>query len=191
MLLLRLAGTDGIPLTGAGWMKPAIVEQIAGEFGLLGTWMGKGNRENQAMPIADLRASAVTSGLLRNHRGRLLVTTLGASVRTDPDRVLTAVARGLLRGRLQPAERVARTVYLMHLAAGIDRDDSLETTAGIMSMLGWASGGGTGVSTSAVHGLTAGIGSVLAWVEGEPLSWTTPQGPLTALVATRAVWIHR
>src|SRR5699024_6494012 len=70
--LVDLAGEDGIPLTAAGWMKPAYVERTYRELGLDAEWIGRGNREDQTQPVARLRAMCQRVGLLRKHKGRLL-----------------------------------------------------------------------------------------------------------------------
>lgn len=45
--LLDRVGTEGITLTGAGYLPPAHVEAAVTELGLAKDWIGKGNRENQ------------------------------------------------------------------------------------------------------------------------------------------------
>jgi hypothetical protein len=47
-------------------------------------WIGKGNRESQTLPVLDLRESAQKVGLLRKHRGKLLLTAQGRAMRSDP-----------------------------------------------------------------------------------------------------------
>jgi hypothetical protein len=47
-------------------------------------WIGKYNRENQTMPVLHLRESAQKMGLLREHRGTLLLTQRGRMLRSDP-----------------------------------------------------------------------------------------------------------
>jgi len=82
--LLDRAGDEGIRLTGAGYLPPAHVEAAATELGLLEDWIGKGNRESQTLPVLHLRETATKMGLLRKHRGMLLLTAAGRRLRTDP-----------------------------------------------------------------------------------------------------------
>lgn len=72
--LLDRVGTDGIALTGAGYLPPVHVEAATAELGLAQEWIGKGNRENLTLPVLSLRESARKAGLLRKHRGKLLLT---------------------------------------------------------------------------------------------------------------------
>lgn len=96
--LVDLAGEDGIPLTGAGWMRPAYVERIYTDLGLDQDWVGKGNREDQTAPVAQLRSTCQDVGLLRKHKGRLLPTRLAQGLGTDEEYV-AAVAARLYRDR--------------------------------------------------------------------------------------------
>ncbi len=43
--LLGRVGTDGIALTGAGYLPPVHVSAAMDELGLADEWIGKGNRE--------------------------------------------------------------------------------------------------------------------------------------------------
>src|SRR5690606_40869672 len=45
-VLLDVVG-DGVALTGAGYLKPAAVEQIAHHTGITEWWIGKANREDR------------------------------------------------------------------------------------------------------------------------------------------------
>lgn len=67
--VVELAGDDGIPLTAAGWMRPAYVERVYLDLGMEEGWIGKGNREEQTLPVAQLRALCQEVGLLRKHKG--------------------------------------------------------------------------------------------------------------------------
>ena len=82
--LLDRAGDERIRLTAAGYLPPAHVEAAATELGLLEDWIGKGNRESQTLPVLHLRETATKMGLLRKHRGMLLLTAAGRRLRTDP-----------------------------------------------------------------------------------------------------------
>ena len=68
--LLNRVGDDGIKLTAAGDLPPAHVEAAMTELGLGEEWIGKGNRENQTLPVLHLRESAAAMGLLRKRHGR-------------------------------------------------------------------------------------------------------------------------
>jgi hypothetical protein len=65
----RFYGNDIHPrVFGAGYLPPAHAAAATAELGLGKEWIGKGNRENQTMPVLHLRESATRMGLLRKHR---------------------------------------------------------------------------------------------------------------------------
>ncbi len=51
-MLLDVVG-DGVTLTGAGYLKPTAVEQIAHRTGITEWWIGKANREDLTWPVAE------------------------------------------------------------------------------------------------------------------------------------------
>lgn len=109
--LIDLAGADGIPLTQAGWMKPAVVQEIYTGLGFDDVWYGKGNREDQTLPVAELRERAQDLGLLRKFKGRLLRTRKAERLHSDRDYV-EFVAAGLLRHK-DPYVTLARGLFAL------------------------------------------------------------------------------
>jgi len=75
---------DGVKLTAAGYLPPAVVEQVFTELRLDEVWIGKGNREDLTLPVLELREATQQLGLLRKHTGRLLPTARWARLRDDP-----------------------------------------------------------------------------------------------------------
>lgn len=134
--LLRRVG-DGVRLTQAGYLPPALVSEAMAALGWENAWIGKHNREDQTLPILELREAAQRLGLLRKNRGQLLVTKLGRRLRDDPQQLWWRLARGLPTARDQ-AQRQAGVLYLLTVAAGHPRDDALLAEG--MSILGWADG---------------------------------------------------
>jgi hypothetical protein len=82
--LIDRVGDDGIKLTAAGYLPPVHVEAAFTELDLADAWIGMGNREQLTIPVLHLRESAQRMGLLRKHRGRLMVTARGKAARSDP-----------------------------------------------------------------------------------------------------------
>ena len=113
--LLYRVGADGIMLTGAGFLPPAHVAAATAELGLGEEWIGKGNRENQTVPVLHLRESATRMGLLRKHRGRLLRTARGRAAATDPLALWWQLAE---RMPLRSADACETQAGLILLAAG-------------------------------------------------------------------------
>jgi hypothetical protein len=125
---------EGVRLTQAGYLPPAIVSAAMRELGWTEDWYGEANREIHAAPVLELRESAQRFGLLRKNRGQLLVTKLGRRLVDDPDGLWWHLAGHLPDARSEP-ERHAGVLYLLTVAAGrpLDRDLLAEG----MSILGW------------------------------------------------------
>ena len=62
---------DGVTLTAAGYLPPAVVEQIAERTGIAEWWIGKANREDLTYPVSDIRTTARALGLVSVRKGRL------------------------------------------------------------------------------------------------------------------------
>lgn len=75
---------EGIPLTAAGYLKPADVTAASTVVPAMNDWIGENNREVNCVPLLDLRRTLQSTGLLRKHKGRLLLTRAGASAQRDP-----------------------------------------------------------------------------------------------------------
>ena len=125
---------DGLKLTQAGYLPPAVVTETLTALGWTLDWYGKNNREEHSAPLRELRESAQRYGLLRKNRGQLLVTKLGRRLADDPVGLWWHLADHLPEGRSDP-ERQAGVLYLLTVAAGRTRDDNLLAEG--MSILGW------------------------------------------------------
>ncbi len=124
---------DGVKLTQAGYLPPAIVNGAMAALGWETEWIGKGNREDLTVPVLDLRESAQRFGLVRRYRGRLLVTVAGRKL-VDPQALWWHLAERLPDARSE-AERHGGIAYLLLTAAGRPRDDVLLAEA--LAILGW------------------------------------------------------
>lgn len=78
---------SGVKLTAAGYLPPAMVEQIAQGTGVTDWWIGKANREDLTYPVAELQQAAQEMACCARPRApwpplpepRQLATTLGES----------------------------------------------------------------------------------------------------------------
>jgi hypothetical protein len=129
---------SGVRLTQAGYLPPGLVSEAMTALGWQDDWIGKHNREDQTLPILELRESAQRFGLLRKNRGRLLVTKTGRSLLDDPLGLWWHLAARLPDARSEP-ERDAGVLYLLTVAAGRPRDPAV--LADGMTILGWAEHG--------------------------------------------------
>lgn len=184
--LLDRVGADGITMTGAGYLPPVHVEAAVAALGLAQEWIGKGNREVQTLPVLHLRESAQRAGLLRKHRGKLMLTARGRTARTDPVALWRQLAE---RTPPRPAaawETQAGLILLL-LTAAQNTSDLNATITEQLGAIGWTAGDGT-----PVNGLMA---SQAAWDTAIVLRRTgslttegrhgraTPQGAMFARAA--------
>ncbi len=189
--LLDRVGEGGITLTGAGYLPPVHVEAAVAELGMADESIGKHNREIQTMPVLSLRESAQKMGLLRKHRGRLLLTTRGRRLRTDPVGLWWHVAERIPLKSPDPCETQAGLILLIAVAAGVTGDLNA-TIARTLHAIGWMSGDGSP--------MTGGVAGRAAWdtrvalrrldaLTGEPYrrdERSTPGGVTFARAALRA-----
>jgi hypothetical protein len=111
---------DGVRLTQAGYLPPAIVEETMRTLGWDAHWPGKNNREDQTYPVLELRDLARRLGLLRVSRGLLTRTRAGCLLTDDPVALWWHLADRLpvARGEI---EQQAGLLYLLAVAAGRPR----------------------------------------------------------------------
>lgn len=137
--LLDLVGEDGIKLTQAGYLPPAVVTELASGMDQVEPWMGKANREEHTFPVLQLRQSAIAMGLVRKHKGRLVLTKAGRGLTGRPQALWSQVVAKLPLGR--DFERHAGVVALLVLAAGEPLYDSIRRHgSSLMTDAGWRVG---------------------------------------------------
>jgi Plasmid pRiA4b ORF-3-like protein len=117
-LLARVG--DGVRLTQAGHLPPALVEETMRTLGWDAHWIGKMNREEHTYPVWELRDLARRMGLLRTHRGVLLRTVAGRQLTDDPAGLWWHLADHLPPVRTE-VERLAGLLFLLAVAAGRSR----------------------------------------------------------------------
>jgi hypothetical protein len=139
--LLDRVGDDGIKLTGAGYLPPAHVEAAITELSMGKEWIGKGNRENQTLPVLHLRESATAMGLLRKRHGTLLLTSHARKLRGDPVALWWHLAERMPPTSRDACETQAGLILLLALAA--EADDPNVITARLLGAIGWVNGDGT------------------------------------------------
>jgi hypothetical protein len=139
--LLDRLGADGVRLTSAGHLPPAVVTEAMDALGERERWFGAANREYHTRPVLELRESARRFGLVRKHRGVLSSTKVGSSLSSDPVGLWWHVADRLPDARTEAAAD-AGVLLLVAVASGTPLDSTrmnrLLSTG--MSALGWRVG---------------------------------------------------
>lgn len=128
---------DHVRLTSAGWLPPAVVSRTNEALGKPEPY-GKGNREQNTLPVLELREAAQTLGLYRKRKGALEITRRGLDSHT-PDACWRHVRERLPLGR-EDAAREAGWLALLGLAAGLSPDELRQPVAMLMSARGWRGG---------------------------------------------------
>ncbi len=154
-VLLDTVG-DGVKLTAAGYLPPAVVQTIFDELDMGDDWIGKGNREDLTVPVLQLRETAQRLKLLRKYKGRLVPTARGRELAGDPVGLWWHLAGALpFGGRdAKDAEWQAGVLLLALMASG-STDNAEVTVAQLLAGLGWAVGDGQPIDRRTVTGLIA------------------------------------
>jgi hypothetical protein len=128
---------DGVKLTGAGYLPPALVSETMQTLGWAADWPGSARREDLTAPVADLRDTARRLGLVRVHRGRLVSTTVGRRLAEDPVGLWEHIAAALPLAR-EHTDRVAGFLWLLAVAAGRRKPEAVVAEG--LDVLGWVNG---------------------------------------------------
>lgn len=153
--LARRIGRDGLSLTAAGWLPPAVVHEAMTELGWAKDWIGKANREDQTLPILQLRESAQRLGLIHKIKGRLIITSATKQLLDDPTGLWLFLARAIAHRHRHDSQRDAALLLLLEIAAGkrTEWDDYLEAVSFGLSALGWRTRTGTELEPKTVQAL--------------------------------------
>ena len=111
-------------------------------------------------PVRHLRDSAVTMGLLRKERGRLLLTARGSAVRAHPVALWWHLAERMPVPSAVTCEVQAGLILLTCVAARFT-DPLDETTGRLLAAMGWTSPGGTPLTGAAAAGAAWNTRTVL------------------------------
>lgn len=137
-MFLDLIG-DGVPLTAAGYLKPALVEQIAERTGISDWWIGKANREDLTYPVAEIRSTARALGLVSVRKGRLAPTAAAARCGQNPHALRRHIVGRLPLGT-KDAERQAGWMALTVIGSGTPPEEWRSEISELLYDLGWRNG---------------------------------------------------
>lgn len=130
---------DGVALTSAGYLPPAVVEQFAERSGITGWWIGKANREDLTPPVATVRDTARMLGLVAVRKGRLTPTAAGARCRQD-SRALWQHIVGRLPVSARKIDRHSGWIALAVAGSGMPAQEWRSEISELLFALGWRSG---------------------------------------------------
>ena len=130
---------EGVALTAAGYLPPAVVEQVAERSGISDWWIGKANREDLTYPVADIRSTARALGLVSVRKGRLSPTAAAIRCGHDPQALWRHIVGRLPLGT-KDAERQAGWMALAVTGSGVPADEWRSEVSDLLFALGWRSG---------------------------------------------------
>ena len=130
---------DGVTLTAAGYLPPAVVEQVAERTGIADWWIGKANREDLTYPVADIRTTARALGLVSVRKGRLSPTAAAMRCGQDPQALWRHIVGRLPLGT-KDAERQAGWMALAVAGSGVPAQEWRSEISDLLFALGWRSG---------------------------------------------------
>ena len=161
--LTRRVGLDGLSLTAAGWLPPAVVREAMTELDWAKDWIGKANREDQTLPVLQLRESAQRLGLIRKIKGRLVLTSATKQLLDNPEGLWLFLARSIAHRHRHDSERDATLLLLLEIAAGKRTEwaDYLEAVAFGLGALGWSTHTGAELEPNTVQALLVDTQEVL------------------------------
>jgi hypothetical protein len=116
--LVERVGREGVQLTDAGYLPPALVRATMQELQLEPPQIGKGNREDLTFPVAAFRRSAQELGVVRKVKGRLVVPAKVHAAAHDPVKLWGHLVERVPLGRHASAERFVAVLTLLWLAGG-------------------------------------------------------------------------
>ncbi len=182
-VLLEAIG-NATRLTAAGYLPPAVVEQIAEGTGITEWWIGKANREDLTPPVAAIREAARALGLVYVRDGHLRATRAGVQGRRDPQRLWQHIVDRLPLGTKE-WERQSGWMALAVAASGAPVEGWRGEISDLMLALGWS----TSADPYSPPPATSATLDVLLQLSGENrLHWREVQGVDFAVAATaRAV----
>jgi hypothetical protein len=129
----------GVALTAAGYLPPAVVEQVAERSGISDWWIGRANREDLTYPVASIRSTARALGLVSVRKGRLSPTAAAIRCGQDPQALWRHIVGRLPLGT-KDFERHAGWMALAVAGSGVPAQEWRSEISDLLFALGWASG---------------------------------------------------
>jgi hypothetical protein len=161
-LLERAASPDGLPLTAAGWMKPAMLAEFMSVLPTALDWSHSATREIDVHVVSDFRLTLQNFRLLRKYKNSLRLTAAGEAALADPADLWAFLAERLVPDDDDFTGSVG-AVILVHMVTPGDRVE-MATVARTMAEAGWKDRDGVAATADELwpiyNGLWAQLGNI-------------------------------
>ncbi len=182
-LLQRVGSPEGLPLTAAGWMKPAMLKEFMPVLPTAADWIHSATREVDVHPVSDFRATLQNIRLLRKFKNSLRLTEAGKAALAD-----AAALWAFMVERLVPSDDdftgSVGAVILVHMVTSGDRVD-MQTVARTMAEAGWRDRDGIAATADELWPIYNSLWTLLGNVgprEPEPRRNRRPSASARAMV---------
>ena len=168
---LGQAADGGLPLTTAGYLRPALVEQAARLVPRMGDWIGKANREDLTYPVADFRDRITGQlGLLRKYKGTLRLTRAGTAALGRPAELFDHLAARLTPSSVRDRFVIdADLLALAYAATSPGQDLPVDSIAAHLADLGYRTSDDQPVPEYYLHQYENNAHDVLINVNPDPV----------------------
>ena len=131
------AAAGGLDLTSAGYLKPQLVEAASQVVPEMTDWIGKNNREINAIPLLHFREALKHLKILRRFQGQLLPTRRALPAVEDPGALWSLLAESLVPapGSFAHDATVLLLTYIGSTQSGTGVDPGATPVA--LDRLGW------------------------------------------------------
>jgi len=156
----------------------------------MGDWIGTNNREVHCAPLLDFRQTLQSMGLVRKHKGTLVLTRAGAAAQRDPAELWDHLAMRLVPGGDDSFESQATLLLLAYAGSSDNSELPIDQVAMALTELGWRHSDGAPVSGSTLYRLPAY--DVLINISDHPTRWAERHhiSPAAATLARAALRHH-
>lgn len=158
-LLERAASQDGLPLTAAGWMKPAMLTEFMSVLPTATDWIHSATREMDVHVVSDFRFTLQNLQLLRKYKNSLRLTAAGEAALTYPADLWAYLAERLVPGDDDFTGSVG-AVILVHMVTAGDRVD-MAAVARTMAEAGWKDRQGVAATADELWPIYNGLWTLL------------------------------
>lgn len=157
--VLDHADGDGLPLTAAGYLKPADVRALAAVLPTMHDWPFAMAHEIDVHPVLCFREYLMSMGLLRRYKGSLRLTKAGRDARGDASLLWMHLADTLVP--VDPGlDAEASAVILVH-AATTDEEIDIDAVMRTLTALGWTYQDGSPIDIGEVYDIWNELWTVL------------------------------